>query len=499
MVLCTIPGCGVKSGNKEGISLFRIPIVVDKNGESYKQLTEDRRNAWISQTSRDDTKSKDILKSERVCGRHFVSGKPALLWERYNVDWKPTLNLGKKDYSKESDLQAAAARADRAKDRDQARQSLLEQQQREHEAARKRAAKRRKLNESGQQVSKIDFAASSGEERLESESMSSEIPDFQVQEPSKKETTTQTEGPEQNEAGSQSDAKVRFYTGLPSYEVLMAVFEHVSSHFSRPTQNLSRFQEFFMVLIKLRLNVPLQDLAYRFMVSVTTVSRIFSYWMVVVDFRLKFMISWPEREQLWQTMPMCFQYAFGKKVTVVIDCFEVFIERPSNLLARAQTFSSYKHHNAVKDLIGITPQGSISFVLGAWGGRTSDKYLTENCGFLEFLVPGDMVMADRGFTISDSVGLKQAKLTIPAFTKRKSQLDTVDVERTRGIANVCIHVERVIGLLRRKYAILQSTLPTDYLTCNRNAPSETQVPIIDRIIRVCSALVSFCPPIVPFD
>ena len=351
--------------------------------------------------------------------------------------------------------------------------------------------------------------------------MTSEIPDFQVQEPPEKEATTQTEGPEQNEAGSQteefdymfmpagyqapdqeyfdSDAKVRFYTGLPSYEVLMVVFEHVSSHVSRQTQNLSRFQEFVMVLIKLRLNVPLQDLAYRFVVSVTTVSRIFSYWMVVMDIRLKFMISWPEREQLWQTMPMCFQYAFAKKVTVVIDCFEVFIERPSNLLARAQTFSSYKHQNTMKVLIGITPQGSISFVSEAWGGRTSDKYLTENCGFLEFLVPGDMVMADRGFTISDSVGLKQAKLTIPAFTKRKSQLDPVDVEQTRGIANVRIHVERVISLLCRKYATLQSTLPTDYLTCSQNGPPETQVPIIDSIIRVCSALVNFCPPIVPFD
>ena len=96
-----------------------------------------------------------MLKSERVCGRHFVSGKPALLWDRYNVDWKPTLNLGKKDYSKEPDLQAAAARADRAKDRDQARQSLLEQQQREHEAAHEQAAKRCKLNESGQQSRRL--------------------------------------------------------------------------------------------------------------------------------------------------------------------------------------------------------------------------------------------------------------------------------------------------------------------------------------------------------
>ena len=133
---------------------------------------------------------KDILKSKRVCGRHFVSGKPALLWERYNIDWKPTLNLGKKDYSKEPDLQAAAARANRAKDRNQARQLPLEQQQREHEAAREWEAKRRKLNKSGQQASKIDFAASSGEERLKSKSMTSEIRDFQVQEPPEKEATT---------------------------------------------------------------------------------------------------------------------------------------------------------------------------------------------------------------------------------------------------------------------------------------------------------------------
>ena len=128
--------------------------------------------------------------------------------------------------------------------------------------------------------------------------------------------------------------------------------------------------------------------------------------------------------------------------------------------------STYKHHNTIKVLIGITPQGNISFVSEAWGGRTSDKYLTENYGFLEFLVLGDMVMADRGFTISDSVGLEQAKLSIHAFTKGKSQLDPVDVERTRGIANVRIHVERVIGLLHRKYTFLQSTLPTDYLTYN---------------------------------
>ena len=67
----------------------------------------------------------------------------------------------------------------------------------------------------------------------------------------------------------------------------------------------------------------------------------------------------------------------------------------------------------------------------AWGGRTSDKFLTENCNFLDKLLPGDMVMAARGFTIAESVGLRQAKLRIPAFTKGKTQSDPIDVEKTR--------------------------------------------------------------------
>ena len=54
---------------------------------------------------------------------------------------------------------------------------------------------------------------------------------------------------------------------------------------------------------------------------------------------------------------------------------------------------------------------------GGRGLRTSDKFLRENCGFLEKLLPVDMVMADRGFTISESVGLKRTKFEIPAFTK----------------------------------------------------------------------------------
>ena len=67
------------------------------------------------------------------------------------------------------------------------------------------------------------------------------------------------------------------------------------------------------------------------------------------------------------------------------------------------------------------------------------------------------------------------------------------MEKTRGIASVRIHVERVIGLLRRKYTILEGTLPTDILACNPHGPPHAQVPMIDRIVRVCAALVNVAP------
>ena len=55
--------------------------------------------------------------------------------------------------------------------------------------------------------------------------------------------------------------KNRFYTGLPSWEILMVAFEHVAKYITHRTQSLNSFQELVMVLIKLRLNVPFQDLA----------------------------------------------------------------------------------------------------------------------------------------------------------------------------------------------------------------------------------------------
>ena len=121
-------------------------------------------------------------------------------------------------------------------------------------------------------------------------------------------------------------------------------------------------------------------------------------------------------------------------------------------------------------------------------------WITEHCSLLSNLVPGDTVLADRGFDISDSVGLYCSTLKIPAFTKGKSQLSGIKVEQTRNMANVRIHVERVIGNIRKKFSLLSATQPIDFVT----SPDESKT-LLDKIVYVCCALVNMCNSVIPFD
>lgn len=47
---------------------------------------------------------------------------------------------------------------------------------------------------------------------------------------------------------------------------------------------------------------------------------------------LSHLIKWPDRDTLRETLPTSF-HRFFKKCCIIIDCTEVFVERPSDLMA----------------------------------------------------------------------------------------------------------------------------------------------------------------------
>lgn len=91
-------------------------------------------------------------------------------------------------------------------------------------------------------------------------------------------------------------------------------------------------------------------------------------------------------------------------------------------------------------------------------------------------------MADKGFTISDLLAKKKAYLNIPPFLRNK-QFSNAEIEETKAIASVRIHVERAIGRVTL-FHILDANVP---LSLSRN---------IDSIFRVCCYLTNLDKPLV---
>lgn len=123
----------------------------------------------------------------------------------------------------------------------------------------------------------------------------------------------------------------------------------------------------------------------------------------------------------------------------------------------------------------------------------SDKEIVEKSDLIDYLPPGDLILADRGFTCDEYAGMALAEVKTPPFTKGKKQLEKVDVDWSRELSLVRIHVERVIGVLKQKYTILQ-VLPISLIMDN----NDTQA-TVDKIVKVCCALVNLCPSVVPQD
>ncbi|XP_052264175.1 uncharacterized protein LOC127871688 [Dreissena polymorpha] len=478
---CRVIGCHNNSTREKDRHFYRLPEIITNQCKKTSELSTERRRLWLARLQQDF--SGKNLKNIRVCSDHFVSKQKAELFDRDSPDWAPSVNMGCQAPSTPAP-KVAAERFERRKKRAETARSLVQD-----------------LSDNNTPELPPDVNLDSAK-NVQTDMLTSDVESLEQENKRLKlenenlKTSIRNASMFSQETLKDNDERVRYFTGLSCFAILMSLYKYLYPYLtSKHSVTLGKFECLVMTLSRLRLNLTVNHLAYQLNVSCATISRTFVNTIDIMYVRLKPIVRWPDRASLRATMPVQFQRQFGNKCAVIIDCFEIFIERPSNLIARAETWSSYKHHNTVKFLIGITPQGVVSFISKGWGGRASDKYVTEHCNFLDNILPGDLVLADRGFDIADSVGSVCGSLKIPAFTKGKDQLSPLDVETTRKIANVRIHVERVIGLVRQKYTFLNGTLPLDLVITK----DEDGFTTIDKIAHVCCALVNLCESVVDFD
>jgi hypothetical protein len=293
--------------------------------------------------------------------------------------------------------------------------------------------------------------------------------------------------------------KIASYTGFANYGVFYAFFmffKDDSLHmnylgskckeretdkeevwFGR-TRKLTKLEEFFMTMVRLRKGLEIEVLSDLFKISPSQVSRIINTWLLLMSDRLGQLNFWPQAAVEKPMLVPEDQHEKLKNLVVILDGTEIFIQRPSATQAQKEAFSSYKNHVTGKMLVGIDGHGTIIFASQVYAGRTSDKKLVNHSGILDLLKRGDQVMGDRGFDIADSLKDLGVELLIPDFLKGKFQFTADELKNSENIAMIRVHVERAIKKIK-EFQILDGKIPI------------TLMPMIDAIWTCCANLANF--------
>ena len=451
---CAVPGCSNRSDRESHLSYHRLPL---KDSRVLK--------LWIHRIAR---KNLPLNESTRVCSKHFVNSRGRKL----RPDEVPSLCLPVLP----TQITPTSSR------RQLIRHALPERTRKSAEPKYADAAVNTDLT----------FA--------DIEALEGEVSKVKDQLQQSEQTCTDMKNKQKFRLESISDdnEKVRFYTGFASLAALMTCF-----HFLGPSVKklnywgstcetgvksnkgrrriLCPLDEFFLVLVRLRLGLFEQDIAYRFDISQSTVSRIVMTWINLLYHQLKQIPLWPPRELTLSNMPKIFRDKYPS-TRVIIDATEIFIEQPSLPELQQLTFSNYKNHNTYKGLIGISPSGAVVFVSDLYPGSISDKQLTRRCGILDLLENGDSVMADRGFDIEEDLALLGVRLNIPPFRRGKEQFSEHELVETRRIASLRIHVERAMEQLKN-FHVFDRPLPSSFRDTG------------NQVFFICAVLTNFYPPL----
>ena len=279
--------------------------------------------------------------------------------------------------------------------------------------------------------------------------------------------------------------KVSYYKGNSSFTVKK--YQHspskpLSQKKPGPSRQLDLEDEILMTLMRIRLDSPVEDLAFRFKVSPSHASRILTTHIVLLARELSPLIYWPTPEE---TLAFKHHHFSGEynKVEAIGDCTEQVIQKSSNTKAQYQTYSSYKSRNTHKKLIFCTKGGSICYVSKSYSGSSSDRFITEDCNVVQKFTPGFSVMFDKGFVVQDIFLPRKVTVIIPPFVRSKRQFTPSEVYQCKRIATARIYIERVMGRLK-EFRLLDHTLPLNL------------VDLIDYIWIIAAAITNLQPPLV---
>ncbi|XP_065056842.1 uncharacterized protein LOC135685039 [Rhopilema esculentum] len=280
---------------------------------------------------------------------------------------------------------------------------------------------------------------------------------------------------------SLKDEVICMETGLTNKDIFLIVVNFVRRfsndidyYYGWKVDKILLEDQVFITLMKVRQNYTNLHLAELFHCSTSTISNIILTFVHVLCKLLyeDCLKTVPSREKNRTSMPESFSL-FGH-CKMIIDCTDIEVAAPGLMSEQKLIYSTYRGMNSFKTLIGVAPNAVITYVSKLFPGSTSDKAIVEKSGVLHHFEAGDLILADKGYLITDILP-PGVSVNIPQFLYN-GKFNSSEIKLTKTIARCRIHVERANARLK-DFKILSFIPP--YLRCY----SET-------LLKLCAGLVN---------
>ena len=367
---CCVPDCNNRSVKNSSLSFHRFPSAERNN---------DLRRAWLQAIRRDVGPNFQITSNTRVCSSHFLS-------DDYRKSPISSIDLGQ---SRRNLLPEAVPSLFSWRTKKTLRPPPLDRSHLEPPRKRRRV----KQEMSPAELKMKNKIVREDHDYLPTLPCGAELPPgvlehIRTLEKENAVLRDQVEDLKQRmttiENLKDDDSSFSAATGLPNYGVFKALANYLSPKASRLMwwrgketvrrlcaagkaahsergyeHRLSVDEQFFAVLVRLRTNVSVRELSRRLKITQSSFSRMFTTWINFLAKELEALNAFTARTCASRGAS---SFKNFPRTRMIIDCTEVYTERPSGLKARQQLFSNYKHHNTIKFLVGTSPNGSVVYV-----------------------------------------------------------------------------------------------------------------------------------------
>lgn len=443
MPKCCVPGCGRGSWNDiPGLKLYRIP-------SGLQPFQSNRRRLWL-EAMKCTHFTEEKIRTSHVCSTHFISGKVSLNF--HEPDFVPS--IFPKRRIKERKMNPSVS-------------TDIKNNTKTAEVPHKRGMMTSKKAKSANTTLSVgkdieiewpDLAELSiHHEQLQDayNDLQAEVDAISAQNEKLKEDLHRVLPRLSYSSVKWDEEQLLFLTGLHKivFEWLVSqVAGKIEGVLPEPTSR----DHLLMTLMKIKLGLCDKDLAYRFGVQDSFVTRICQMWLPALAAVLKPLIAWPSAEFVAESRPPVFKGKF-KKCRCIIDVPEFVVARVGE--------NQNKQESAMKYFASVTPAGAVSFLSPGYSGVTPERTVITDSAFLHLVDPQDEILANRSIPIRDELASCHATLHIPDPNQS-------DIEK-----HVWAHVQKVLGWWK-KFNMLEKVIQEPY------------VELLDEVLIVCAVLTN---------